>query len=140
MIGFKKNNNNKTWEESEDIITDFLKEKLGVKEDISIERAHHMGNIQRNDGTRNKNKIIVVKFNNFKDKSRVINTYRQKILFKEKIFLNNDFGGDSQHFKDLLQKARNLRLQNKVANIVHDRLISYEKERGSYIFEAQGDP
>ena len=41
--------------------------------------------------------------------------------------------------KDLLQKAKNLRFQNKVVNIVHDRLISYEKERGSYYSEAQGD-
>ena len=37
-------------------------------------------------------------------------------------------------------KAKDLRLQNKVAKVVHDRLIIYEKERGDDISEAQGDP
>ena len=30
---------NETWEESESIIIDFVKEKLGIEEDISTERA-----------------------------------------------------------------------------------------------------
>ena len=68
------------------------------EKDISIEREHHTRNIQRNDGTSNKKKIIVVKFLNFKDKSRILNTFRQEILSKEKIFVNEDFGGDSQHY------------------------------------------
>ena len=59
--------------------------KVRNKEDISIERAHRTKNIPRNNGTRNKKKIIVVKFLNFKKKS------------KEKIFVYEDFGGDSQH-------------------------------------------
>ena len=71
--------------------------KVRNEEDISIERAHHTRNIQRNDGTRNK-KIIVVKFLNFKDKSRILNTHRQEMLFMEKIFVNEDFGGDNQHY------------------------------------------
>ena len=62
----------------------FVKEKLGIEEDISIERAHRTGKIQRNDGTRNKKKTIVVKFLNFKDKSRNLNTSKEKKLRKEK--------------------------------------------------------
>ena len=31
---------NETWEESESVQTDFVKEKLGIEEDILIERAH----------------------------------------------------------------------------------------------------
>ena len=75
---------NEKWEESENIITNFVKEKLGIEEDISIERAHRTGKIQRNDGTRNKKKTIVVKFLNFKDKSRNLNTSKEKKLRKEK--------------------------------------------------------
>ena len=37
-------------------------------------------------------------------------------------------------------KAKDLRLQNKVAKVVHDRLIIYEKERGDDISEARRDP
>ena len=70
--GFKEETN-ETWEESESMITDVVKEKLGI-EDILIERAHRTGKIQRNDGTRNRKKTIVVKFLKFKGKSRILHT------------------------------------------------------------------
>ena len=57
-----------------------MKEKLGIEEDISIEKAHRTGKIQRNDDTRNKKRTIIVKFLNFKDKSMILNTYREKKL------------------------------------------------------------
>ena len=88
--GFQEETN-ETWEETESIITDFVKEKLGIEEDILIERAHRKGKIQRNDGTRNRKRTIVVKFLNFKDKSRILHTYREKKLWKEKVFVNEDF-------------------------------------------------
>ena len=37
--GFKEQSN-KTWEESDSIITDFVKEKLGIEENILIVRVH----------------------------------------------------------------------------------------------------
>ena len=138
--GFQEETN-ETWEESESIITDFVKEKLEIEEDILIERAHWTGKIQRNDGTRNRKRTIVVKFLNFKDKSRILHTYREKKLWKEKIFINEDFPEETASIrKGLLQKAKDLRSQNKVAKVVHDRLIVYEKERRNDISEAQGDP
>ena len=66
---------------------------------------------------------------------------REKKLWKEKIFLNEDFSEDTASIrKDLLRKAKDLRSQNKVAKIVYDRLIVYEKKTGNDISEAQGDP
>ena len=44
--GFQEKTN-ETWEESESILTDFVKEKLGIEEYIFIERAHRTGKIQR---------------------------------------------------------------------------------------------
>ena len=132
---------NETWEESESIITDFVKEKLKIEEDILIERVHRTGKIQRNDGARNRKRTIVVKFLNFKDKSGILHTYREKKLWKEKIFINEDFPEETASIrKGLLQKAKDLRSQNKVAKIVHDRLIVYKKVRGNDISEAQGNP
>ena len=116
-----------------------MKEKLGIEEDILIERAHRMGKIQRNDGTRKRKRTIVVKFLNFKDKSRILHTYREKKLWKEKIFINEDFSEETASIrKGLLQKAKDL--QNKVAKVVNDKLIHYEKDRGNDISEVQGDP
>ena len=107
-----------------------MKETLGSEEDILIERAHRIGKIQRNDGARNRKRTIVVKFLNFKEKSRILHTYREKKLWKEKIFINEAFAEETASIcKGLLQKAKDLRSQNKVAKVVHDKLIVYEKER-----------
>ena len=40
--GFQEETN-ETWEGSKSIITDFVKEKLGIEEDILVERAHRTG-------------------------------------------------------------------------------------------------
>ena len=125
--GFQEETN-ETWEESESIITDFVKEKLEIEEDILIERAHRTGKIQGNDGTRNRKRTTVVKFLNFEDKLRILHTYREKKLWKEKIFVNEDFLEETARIcKGLLQKAKDLRSQNKIAKVVHDKLIVCEK-------------
>ena len=83
-----------------------------------------------------------MKFLNFKDKSRILHTYREKKLWNKKIFVKDDFSKETACFsKGLLQKAKDLRLQNKVAKVVHDKWkIVYEKGRRNDISEAQGDP
>ena len=90
---------NETWEESEDIITDFVKEKLGIQEDILIEGAHRTGKIQRNDRAGNRKRTIAVKFLNFKDKSRILHTYREKKLWKEKNFVNENFSEETANIR-----------------------------------------
>ena len=103
-----------------------MKEKLVIEEDILIKRAHRTGKIQRDDGTTNRKRTIVVKFLNFKDKSRSLHTYTEKKLWKEKVFVNEDFSEETASIrKDLLQKAKDLRSRNKVAMVVHDRLVVY---------------
>ena len=75
------------------------------------------------------------------EKSRILHNYREKKLWKEKVFVNKDVSEETESIrKGLLQKAKDLRSQNKVAKVVHDKLIAYEKERGNNISEAQGDP
>ena len=51
--GFQEETN-ETREESDSIITDFVKEKLGIEKDILIERVLRTEKIQRNDGARNR--------------------------------------------------------------------------------------
>ena len=95
--GFQEETN-ETWEESESIITFFVKEKVEIEEDILTERAHRTGKIRRNDGTKNRKITIVVKFLNFKEKSRSLLTYREKKLWKAKnLWKREFFGGDSKY-------------------------------------------
>ena len=51
-----------------------------MKKIILIERAHHMGEIERNDGTRDRKRKIVVKFLSFKEKLKIAHTCREKKL------------------------------------------------------------
>ena len=75
---------NDAWEESDSIVADCVKEKLGIEEDILTERAHRTEKIKRNNGTRNRKRTIVVKFLNFKGKSRILHSYREKKLCMKK--------------------------------------------------------
>ena len=80
-------------------------------------------------------------FSNLKTNQEFYVLREKKKLWKETVFVNKDFSEETASIrKGLLQKAKDLRLQNKVAKVVHDKLIVYEKERGSDISEAQGDP
>ena len=81
-----------------------------------------------------------MKFPNFKDKSRILHTYREKKLWKEKVFVSEDFSAETASIrKGFLQKAKDIGSQKKAAKVVHDRLIVYEKQRENDISEAQGD-
>ena len=84
-----------------------MKEKLRVEEDILIVRAHRTGKIQTNDGARNRKRTIVMKLFNFKDKSRILYTYRENKLWKKKIFVSESSSEDTASIcKGLLQKAK----------------------------------
>ena len=79
------------------IISDFVKEKLSIEEErrhLNWKSISH-GNMQRNDGTRNKKRTIVVKFLNFKSKSRILNAYRIKSHRRKKSLLTRISGGFS---------------------------------------------
>ena len=84
-----------------------MKEKLRVEEDILIVRAHRTGKIQTNDRARNRKRTIVMKLFNFKDKSRILYTYRENKLWKKKIFVSESSSEDTASIcKGLLQKAK----------------------------------
>ena len=53
-----------------------------------------------------------------KDKLRILHTYREKKLWKEKVFVNEDFSEETASIrKGLLQKAKDFQMQNKVAKV-----------------------
>ena len=93
LDGFQEGTN-ETWEESESITTDFVKEKLGIKEVFLIKRANRKGKIQKNDRKRNRKRTIVVKFLNFKGKSRI---QRKEAMEGQNLCKRGFFGGDSKH-------------------------------------------
>ena len=76
-----------------------------------------------------KRELSLWSFSVFKDKSRIIRTYKEKKIWKEKIFVNEDLMEETGNIrKGLLKKAKNLRSQNKVVKVVHDRLSMKKRE------------
>ena len=89
-----------TWEESENLIREFIERNLEMEsKDITIERAHRIGS-----KINGKKRAIIVKFLNYKDKDAVLNQYRQKQLWKDNIYVNEDYSERTADLKDWFGK------------------------------------
>ena len=109
-----------TWEESENLIQQFIKENLKMKRnDITIERTHRTGskiNVKKRD--------IIVKFLNYKDKDAFLNQYRQKQLWKDNIYVNEDYSERTADLrKQLFEQAKEIRQSGKSAKVVYKKLV-----------------
>ena len=84
----------KTWEESENLIREFIETNLEMgSKDITIERAHRTG-FKIN----GKKRAITVKF------FTVLNQYRQKQPWKDNIYVNEDYSERAADLKDWFGK------------------------------------
>ncbi|MES9883749.1 MAG: hypothetical protein ABW185_23095 [Sedimenticola sp.] len=63
--------NGESWELAEEKVQNYLSSELNINGDIEMERAHRLG---RNVGAR----PIIAKFSKYKDRERVLKTYRDK--------------------------------------------------------------
>ena len=109
-----------TWEESENLIRDFLEENLEMEsKDKTTERAHRT--VSKLNG---KKRPITVKFLNYKDKDAVLNQYRQKQLWKENIYINEEYSERTAELrKQLFQQAKEIRQLGKSAKVVFKKLV-----------------
>ena len=109
-----------TWEESENLIREFIERNLEMEsKDITIERAHRTGS-KIND----KKRAIIVKFLNYKDKDAVLNQYRQKQLWKDNIYINEDYSERTADLrKQLFEQAKEIRQSGKSAKVVYKKLV-----------------
>ena len=80
-----------TWEDSEDKVRSFLQNKLDLKDEVKIERAHRSGKKTRRDQTLNDKRTVIVKFLNFKDKQNILMRYRERKLWESQLYVNEDF-------------------------------------------------
>lgn len=103
------------WIESEEKIRKVVKEKLGIEKEVVIERAHRTGKFYKPKGE-NTGRTIVAKFLNYKDKDMILTTFIEKELWKEKIYINEDFSFETLKLR---KKALELELElekNRVSN------------------------
>ena len=78
-----------TWEESENKVRNYIAEGLDMNEtDIKIERVHRLG------GSNSAPRPVIVKFSFYKDKGRVLRTYREKKKAQRDDRAQRDNAGD----------------------------------------------
>lgn len=80
-----------TWEQSETKVRHFISDDLSLDDSrISIERAHRLN-------TRKSPRPVIVKFSHYKDKEKVLRTYREKVKeLKENQHVNEDAAAQGQ--------------------------------------------
>ena len=113
----------KTWEATEKRLREFVLPKLGVPEDIVIERAHRVGQRQRSQRPR----MIIARFLNFKDKEKVLQA--RKRLAGTNIYINEDFSDRIKMIrKDLWPKVKAARQAGQRAFLRYDKIVFYDQQ------------
>lgn len=109
------------WKVSEAKIKKLLNEKLGMDEDIEIDRAHRSGKIERN----GKNRVIIARFTNYKTKEVILKNSNK--LKDTGFYINEDFAEETQKLRaSLVPEMKRMRAEGKFAIIKFDKLIVKE--------------
>ena len=89
------------------------------KDNDYIERAHRTGS-----KINGKKRAIIVKILNYKDKDAVLNQYRQKQLWKDNIYINEDYSECTADLrKQLFEQAKEIRQSGKCEKLVYKKLV-----------------
>jgi regulator of replication initiation timing len=125
MVGLTEDNG-EDWDRTEAKVKEFIKTKLGI-EKCEIERAHRTGSKKYKDGKPNDQRPIVVKFLNYKDKNKVLNEYRERKLWNEKFYINEDFSDYTNgKRKYLFSRAKEEKGRGRLTKVVYDKLYVRE--------------
>lgn len=118
-----------TWADSEKTVKDILVSKLGLSQDIELERVHRIARKESSDGgpsVGNKPRGIIVKFLRFKDRSMVL--ANAKKLKGSDIYINEDFiDSVRKKRKELMPAMWEARKRGEVAFLRYDKLVTYKK-------------
>ena len=111
---------NETWDECEQEVQSLIKDKLGIAENIVIERAHRIKK-KGNSENPGKPRTIVCRFLNYKDKTNILKNAKK--LKGKNIFINEDLPHETMELhKELWEKVKKHREEDKIAYI-HYRTI-----------------
>ena len=107
---------NETWEQTEEILHNLFKGKLEL-ENISVERAHRVGNKGKNN-----KRTIVLKLASFKDKLKIISEARK--LKGTNISINEDYSKETLEIrKEKWKEVKELRKNGTYAILVYDKVV-----------------
>ena len=113
-------------ENTEEIITNLIQEKLGIK-DVKIERCHRIYQSNPDQNSRNKPNTIVAAFSSYKTKEEIRKNANK--LKGTKIGINEQYGKATNNKRKLLfPKYHDARKNGQYAKIVKDYLIINDRK------------
>ena len=111
---------NETWYECEQEVQSLIKDKLGIAENIVIERAHRVKKKGNSDNP-GKPRTIVCRSLNYKDKTNILKN--AKNLKGKNIFINKDFSRETMELsKELWENVKKNRNEGKITYL-HYRTV-----------------
>jgi chromosome segregation ATPase len=117
-----------TWEESEALVKSALKEKLGLRTEPRIERAHRTGKSIRSDSSqvRDAPRPIVCRLYDWKEKVYILKQAR--IVKPTGLFVNEDVAEATMaKRREQMPRLRQAKQDGKIAYFVLDKLIIKDK-------------
>ena len=128
-------NSTESWDESENIVKEKVKELLKIEEDLNIERAHRVGKYQKaytkSDGTRVPEKVrpIVARFSSWKQKDAIVKAARS-LKPTGVMFLDDLSDLTLAKRKAQIRQLLEARKEGKIAYFSVDKLIIKERLTG----------
>ena len=117
-----KDDVNESWDQTEDKLKAFIKNKLKVSDNIIIERSHRIGHFDDD-----KNRCIVAKFNNWKQHGQVLKAARN--VKPPSMFVYEDYSDETMRKRiELIPLMKKKREEGKFAFIKVDKLIVRERK------------
>ena len=111
-----------TWDECEQEVQSLIKDKLGIAENIVIERAHRIKEKENSDNP-GKPTTIVSRFLNYKDKTNILKNAKK--LKGKNIFINEDFSHETMELrKELWEKVKKHRDEGKIAYLHYRTVVA----------------
>ena len=111
---------NETWDECKQEVQSLIKDKLGIAENILIERAQRIKKKGNSDNP-GKPRTIVCRFLDYKDKTNILKNAKK--LKGKNIFINEDFSHETMELrKELWEKVKKHRDEGKIAYL-HYRTV-----------------
>ena len=112
---------NETWDECKQEVQSLIKDKLGIAENILIERAQRIKKKGNSDNP-GKPRTIVCRFLDYKDKTNILKNAKK--LKGKNIFINEDFSHETMELrKELWEKVKKHRDEGKIAYLQYRTVV-----------------
>ncbi|XP_065658502.1 uncharacterized protein LOC136083018 [Hydra vulgaris] len=110
-----------TWNDRANELKNIFINKLGISEEIIVERAYRIGKIKEDKSSR----TMIIKLLDFQNKNKILTSAKK--LKGTGIFINEDFSNETMEIrKKLWEEVKQLRKEGKYAIIKYDKIFVRE--------------